>query len=93
MDTVIFRGRRNDRWESDQWTLARDGEDAEDFVIQGHIELDAILAGKHCALLIRRMTVKAFFEAGRNPAVKAKPQSLLVARDHDLTLAAMNNSN
>jgi len=93
MDTVIFRGRPSDSSECDQWTLVRDGEDAEDFVIQEHIKLDAILARKPYARLIRRMTVKEFFETDQNPGVKAKLQSLLVARDHDLELAAKNNSN
>jgi hypothetical protein len=72
MDTVIFRGRPNDRCECDQRTLVRDGEDAEDFVIQGHIKLDAILTGKPYARLIRRMTVKEFFETDQIPAVKAE---------------------
>jgi hypothetical protein len=89
MDIVIFRGRPNDCSECDRWTLVRDGED---FVIQEHVKLDAILAGRPYAGLLRRMTAM-FFEIAQNSVVKAKPQSLLVARDYDLTLSATNNSN
>ena len=40
MDTVIFREHSNDRDECDQWTLVRNEQDHEDFVIQKHIKLD-----------------------------------------------------
>jgi hypothetical protein len=70
--------------------LVWDDEDAEDFVIQEHIKLDA---GKLSARLIRQMTVTEFLETDQNPAVKAKLQFLPVARDYDLTLAVTNNSN
>jgi hypothetical protein len=81
MDTLIFRGRPNDRDECDQWTLVRDGEDQEDFVIQEHIKLGAILSGKPYARLIRRMTVEEFLGTDQPPAVKIKLQNILDARN------------
>ena len=81
MDTLIFRGRPNDRDECDQWTLVRDGDDQEDFVIQEHIKLDAVLSGKPYARLIRRMTVGEFLGTDQPPAVKIKLQNILDARN------------
>jgi len=81
MDTVIFRGRPNDRDECDQWTLVRDGDDREDFVIQERIKLDAVLLGKPYARLIRRMTVGEFLATDQPPAVKRKLQTFLEQRD------------
>jgi hypothetical protein len=60
MDTLIFRTRPNDCDECDQWTLVRDGDDSEDFIIQEHIVFGALLSGKPYARLIRRMTVAEF---------------------------------
>jgi hypothetical protein len=81
MDTVIFRGRPNDRDECDQWTLVRDGDDREDFVIQERIKLDAVLSGKPYARLIRRMTVGEFLATDQPSAVKRKLQTFLEQRD------------
>jgi hypothetical protein len=81
MDNLIFRTRPNDRNECNQWTLVRDGDDLEDFVIQEHIKLDKVLSGKPYALLIRRMTVKEFFSTDQPPAVKGKLQVLLEKRN------------
>jgi hypothetical protein len=77
MDTVIFRTRPDDRNECDQWTLVRDGDDQEDFIIQEHIVLGALLSGKPYARLIRRMTVGEFLITDQPPAVKRKLQTVL----------------
>jgi hypothetical protein len=79
MDQFIFRSRPNDRDECDQWTLVRDGDDPENFVIQERIKLDVILSGKPYARLIRRMTVAEFLETDQPRAVKAKLQALLAS--------------
>jgi hypothetical protein len=51
MDTLIFRTRPNDRNECDQWTLVRDADDSEDFVIQERVVLAALMSGKPYARL------------------------------------------
>jgi hypothetical protein len=80
MDTVIFGTRPIDRNECDQWTLVRDGDDQEDFVIQEHIVFSALLSGEPYARLIRRMTVGEFLTTDQPPAVKRKLQAILEER-------------
>jgi hypothetical protein len=77
MDNLIFRTRPNDRNESDQWTVVRDGDDAVDFVIQERLKLDAVLSGKPYARLIRRMTVDEFLATDQPPAVKGRLLALM----------------
>jgi hypothetical protein len=77
MDIVIFRGRPDVRNECDQWTLVRDAQDQEDFVIQEHVKLDAMLSGTPFARLIRRMTVAEFLGTDQPPAVKRRLQVIL----------------
>ena len=67
MDTLIFRTRPNDRNECDQWTLVRDGDDSEDFVIQERVTFGALLSGKPYARLVRRMTVGEFLLTDQPP--------------------------
>jgi hypothetical protein len=81
MDSLIFRTRPNDRDECDQWTLVRDGDDQEDFVIQEHIRLDEVLSGKPYARLIRRMTVKEFLGTDQPEIVKRRLQGILQERN------------
>lgn len=81
MDTLVFRGRPNERNECDQWTVIRDSDDKEDFVLQERISLDAVLSGKPCARLIRRMTVREFLITDQPRAVKAKLQAFLEERN------------
>ena len=81
VDTVIFRTRPNDRNECDQWTLVRDGDDQEDFVIQEHIVFGALLSGEPYARSIRRMTVGEFLITDQPPAVKRKLQAILEERN------------
>jgi hypothetical protein len=80
MDTVIFRGRPDDRNECDQWTLVKDANDQEEFVIQEHVLFDALMSGKPYARLVRRMTVGEFLGTDQPPAVKRKLQALLEER-------------
>jgi hypothetical protein len=80
MDTVIVRTRPDDRNECDQWTLVRDGDDQEDFVIQEHIVFGALLSGEPYARLIRRMTVGEFLTTDQPLAVKRKLQAILEER-------------
>jgi hypothetical protein len=80
MDTLIFRTRPDDRNECDQWTLVRDGDDPEDFIIQEHVVFGALLSGKPYARLIRRMTVAEFLATDQPAAVKLKLQLVLEER-------------
>ena len=81
MDEVIFRTRPNDSNECDQWTLVRDAQDQEDFVIQEHVKLDAMLSGRPYARLVRRMTVPEFLSTDQPSAVKRRLQVILDERD------------
>ena len=81
MDEVIFRTRPNDRNECDQWTLVRDAQDQEDFVIQEYVKLDAMLSGRPYARLVRRMTVAEFLGTDQPSAVKRRLQVILDERD------------
>jgi hypothetical protein len=80
MDTLIFRTRPDDRNECDQWTLVKDGDDPEDFIIQEHVVFGALLSGKPYARLIRRMTVAEFLATDQPAAVKRKLQLVLEER-------------
>jgi hypothetical protein len=88
MDTLIFRTRPNDRNECDQWTLVRDGDDEEDFVIQEHVVFGRLLSGKPYARLIRRMTVGEFLLTDQPPAVKRKLQAVIEERNVARTASA-----
>jgi hypothetical protein len=81
MDALIFRTRPDDRNESDQWTLVRDADDREDFIIQEHVVFGALLAGKPYARLIRRMTVAEFLATDQPAAVKRKLQAVIEERN------------
>jgi hypothetical protein len=80
MDTLIFRTRPNDRNECDQWTLVRDGDDQEDFVIQEHVVFGRLLSRQPYARLIRRMTVEEFLLTDQPTAVKRKLQAVIEER-------------
>jgi hypothetical protein len=81
MDKVIFRERPNERNECDQWTLVTDSYDRQDYVVQEHVMLDAVLSGKPYLRLIRRMTAAEFLVTDQPPAVKRKLQSVLDERN------------
>jgi hypothetical protein len=80
MENLIFRGRPNERNECDQWTLIEDPDDRQDYVVQEHVTLDAVLSGKPYLRLVKRMTVAEFLATDQPPAVKRKLQTILEAR-------------
>lgn len=80
METLIFRGRPDERNECDQWTLEQHAEDEQEFVVQEHVRLDALTSGKPHLRLIRRMTVPEFLSTDQPPAVKRRLQAVLDAR-------------
>jgi hypothetical protein len=80
METLIFRGRPDERNECDQWTLEQHTEDEQEFVVQEHVRLDALTSGKPHLRLIRRMTVTEFLSTAQPPAVKRRLQAVLDAR-------------
>ena len=81
MENLIFRGRPNDRNECDQWTLVRDSDDPEEYVVQEHVVFDALRSGKPYLRLVRRMTVGEFLITDQPPAVKRKLQAVLEERN------------
>jgi hypothetical protein len=80
MEHLIFRGRPNEGNECEQWTLVKDAEDQEEFVVQEHVKLDEVLSGKPYLRLVRRMTVGEFLGTDQPAAVKGKLQTILDAR-------------
>jgi hypothetical protein len=80
MEILIFRGRPDQRNECDQWTLEQHAEDGQEFVVQEHVRLDALMSGKPHLHLVRRMTVLEFLNTDQPPAVKRRLQALLDAR-------------
>jgi hypothetical protein len=80
METLIFRGRPDEHSECDQWTLERHHDDEQEFVVQEHVKLDALIAGKPHLRLVRRMTVPEFLNTDQPQAVKRRLQALLDAR-------------
>ena len=46
MENLIFRSRPDERNACEQWTLVKDADDAQDYVVQEHVKLDALLSGK-----------------------------------------------
>jgi hypothetical protein len=80
METLIFRGRPDARNECDQWTLERHADDEQEFVVQEHVRLDALMSGKPHLRLVRRMTVREFLNTDQLSAVKHRLQALIDAR-------------
>jgi hypothetical protein len=80
METLIFRGRPDERSECDQWTLERHQDDEQEFVVQEHVKLDALIAGKPHLRLVRRMTVPEFLKTDQPPAVQHRLLALLDTR-------------
>ena len=80
MENLIFRGRPDERNECDQWTLVKDADDEQEFVVQEHVRLDELLTGKPYLRLIRRMTVTEFLATDQPAAVKRKLQAILDER-------------
>jgi hypothetical protein len=80
LENLIFRSRPDERNECDQWTLVKDADDDQDYVVQEHIRLDALLTGKPYLRLVRRMTVAEFLATDQPAAVKRKLQTILYER-------------
>jgi hypothetical protein len=80
MENLIFRGRPDARNECDQWTLVEDADDGQDYVVQEHVRLDAVLSGEPYLRLVRRMTVAEFLATAQPQAVKHKLRTILDAR-------------
>jgi hypothetical protein len=80
MENLIFRGRPDEENECDQWTLVRDPDDQQDYVVQEHVKLDEVLSGKPYLRLVKRMTVAEFLATDQPPAVKGKLQTILEQR-------------
>ena len=80
MENLIFRSRPNENNECDQWSLVRDADDHEDYVVQEHIKLDKVLSGRPYIRLVKRMTVEEFLGTLQPMAVKQKLLAILDQR-------------
>jgi hypothetical protein len=80
MENLIFRGRPDDKNECEQWSLVRDPDDTEDYVVQEHVRLDEVLSGRPYMRLVKRMTVSEFLRTDQPAAVKGRLQSILEER-------------
>jgi len=80
LENLIFRGRPDEHNACDQWTLVKDPDDDQDYVVQEHVKLDALLSGKPYLRLVRRMTVTEFLATDQPAAVKRKLQTILDER-------------
>jgi hypothetical protein len=81
MENLIFRGRPNDKNECEQWSLVRDIDDTEDYVVQEHVKLDEVLSGRPYMRLVRRMTVSEFLGTEQPAPVKQKLQAFLAVQN------------
>jgi hypothetical protein len=80
MESLIFRGRPDESNECEQWSLVRDADDTQDYVVQEHVRLDAVLSGKPYLRLVKRMTVGEFLSTEQPPAVQRKLQAILAGQ-------------
>jgi hypothetical protein len=85
VESLIFRGRPDERNECDQWTLERHQDDeqeyvVQEYVVQEHVKLEALMAGKPHLRLVRRMTIPEFLATDQPSAVKHRLQALLDSR-------------
>jgi hypothetical protein len=80
MEALIFRGRPDERSECDQWTLERHPDDDQEFVVQEHVKLDALISGKPHLRLVRRMAVMEFLNTNQPSAVQRRLRALLDTR-------------
>jgi hypothetical protein len=80
LENLIFRSRPDEHNECDQWTLVKDADDDQDYVVQEHVRLDALLSGKPYLRLVRRMTIAEFLATDQPAAVKRKLQAILDER-------------
>ncbi len=80
MESLIFRGRPDDKNECEQWSLVRHVDDTEDYVVQEHVKLDEVLSGRPYMRLVKRMTVTEFLATDQPAAVKQRLQAVLAAQ-------------
>jgi hypothetical protein len=80
MENLIFRGRPDANDECDQWSLVKDPDDREDYVVQEHVKLDEVLSGRPYMRLVKRMTVAEFLGTEQPMAVKQKLLAMLDQR-------------
>ena len=77
MEKLILRGRPDANNECDQWSLVKDPDDREDYVVQEHVKLGEILSGRPYMRLVKRMTVTEFLGTEPPMAVKQKLLAML----------------
>ncbi|MGA7429492.1 MAG: hypothetical protein WBQ24_14605 [Xanthobacteraceae bacterium] len=77
MEKLILRGRPDANNECDQWSLVKDPDDREDYVVQEHVKLGEILSGRPYMRLVKRMTVTEFLGTEQPMAVKQKLLAML----------------
>ncbi len=75
MESLIFRGRPDEKNECDQWSLEAD--DDQTYVVQERVRLDAFVSGKPYLRLVRRMTAAEFLSTDQPSAVKRKLLAVL----------------
>jgi hypothetical protein len=80
MESLIFRSRPDEHGECDQWTVEQHQDDTQQFVVQEHVKLDALMAGKPHLRLVRRMTVSEFLNTDQPPAVQRRLLALIDTR-------------
>jgi hypothetical protein len=80
MESLIFRSRPDEHGECDQWTVEQHQDDTQEFVLQEHVRLDALMAGKPHLRLVRRMTVTEFLKTDQPAAVQRRLLALLDTR-------------
>jgi hypothetical protein len=80
MESLIFRGRPDENNECDQWSIVREADDDESYVVVEHVKLDAFLAGKPYLRLVKRMTTAEFLSTDQPPTVKQRLLAALEAR-------------
>ena len=81
MENLIFRGRPDANDECDQWSLVKDPDGREDYVVQEHVKLGEVLSGRPYMRLVKRMTVAEFLGAEQPIAVKQKLLAMLDRRE------------
>jgi hypothetical protein len=81
MENLIFRSRPDDKCKCEQWSLVRDADDTEDYVVQEHVRLDEVLSGRPYMRLVKRMTVNEFPGTDQPAAVKQKLRAFFAAQN------------
>ena len=81
MESLIFRGRPDDKNECEQWSLVRHVDETEDYVVQEHVKLDEVPSGRPYMRLVKRMTVSEFLATDQPAAVKQRLRAVLAAQN------------